>query len=171
MWEFPAGMVPFMSETWQQNFRHAILECERLGLEFTTITGPGWTGTGGPWVKYYSGIAVYRKTFNLAQVPGGIMFLEFGVVHEIARVRLNGKDLGVVGAPRGGSTSQTPGKEGRNDLEIEVANLWPNRLIGDAARPADQHFTWTIAGHSYTTDSKILRSGLLGPVRILISEK
>jgi len=44
----PRGEVPFMSETWQENFRHTILECERLGLEFTTITGPGWTGTGGP---------------------------------------------------------------------------------------------------------------------------
>ena len=47
----PRGKVPFMSETWQANFRHAVLECERLGLEFTTITGPGWTGTGGPWVR------------------------------------------------------------------------------------------------------------------------
>ena len=47
----PRGKVPFMSETWKENFRHAVLECERLGLEFTTITGPGWTGTGGPWVK------------------------------------------------------------------------------------------------------------------------
>ena len=47
----PRGNVPFMSETWQENFRHVILECERLGLEFTTITGPGWTGSGGPWIK------------------------------------------------------------------------------------------------------------------------
>ncbi len=99
------------------------------------------------------------------------MFLEFGVVREIARVRLNGKDLGVVWcAPWRIDISNTV-KEGRNDLEIEVASLWPNRLIGDAARPADQHFTWTIAGHSYTTDSNILHSGLLEPVRILISEK
>jgi len=59
---------------------------------------------------------------------------------------------------------------GRNDLEIEVANLWPNRLIGDAARPEDQRFTWTIVGHGHKADSKLLRSGLLGPVRILISE-
>jgi len=130
-----------------------------------------WTTRSEPWIKYYSGIATYRKTFNLAQVPGDIMFLDFGVVHEIARVRLNGKDLGVVWcAPWRIDISNTV-KEGRNDLEIEVANLWPNRLIGDAARPADQRFTWTIAGHPYKTDSKLLRSGLLGPVQILISEK
>jgi hypothetical protein len=47
----PRGKVPFMSKTWQDNFRHAVLECERLGLKFTTITGPGWTGSGGPWIK------------------------------------------------------------------------------------------------------------------------
>ena len=62
-------------------------------------------------------------------------------------------------------------REGRNDLEIEVANLWPNRLIGDAARPADQRFTWTIVGHGHKADSKLLQSGLLGPVRILISDR
>ncbi len=47
----PRGNVPFMSPLWQENFKHAVLECERLGLEFTTITGPGWTGSGGPWIK------------------------------------------------------------------------------------------------------------------------
>ena len=31
----PRGKVPFMSETWQTNFKHAVLECERLGLELT----------------------------------------------------------------------------------------------------------------------------------------
>ncbi len=47
----PRGEIPFMSKKWQENFKHAVLECERLGLEFTTITGPGWTGSGGPWIK------------------------------------------------------------------------------------------------------------------------
>ncbi len=40
-----------MGDTWRSNFVHAVLECERLGLEFTTISGPGWTGSGGPWIK------------------------------------------------------------------------------------------------------------------------
>ncbi|MCP4312911.1 MAG: glycosyl hydrolase, partial [Bacteroidetes bacterium] len=47
----PLGEVEFMGDTWRSNFVHAVLECERLGLEFTTITGPGWTGSGGPWIK------------------------------------------------------------------------------------------------------------------------
>ena len=47
----PRGDVPFMSETWQENFKHTILECERLELEFVTISGPGWTGSSGPWIN------------------------------------------------------------------------------------------------------------------------
>lgn len=34
----PRGPVPFMSEDWQKNITHAVHECERLGLEFTTPT-------------------------------------------------------------------------------------------------------------------------------------
>jgi len=40
-----------MSPEWQEHLKHAMKECERLGLEFSMITGPGWTGTGGPWIK------------------------------------------------------------------------------------------------------------------------
>ena len=47
----PFGGTPYLSEKWRKQFVHAVHECERLGLEFTTITGPGWTGTGGPWIK------------------------------------------------------------------------------------------------------------------------
>ena len=47
----PFGGTPYLSERWRKQFVHAVHECERLGLEFTTITGPGWTGTGGPWIK------------------------------------------------------------------------------------------------------------------------
>ena len=47
----PFGGTPYLSEQWRKQFVHAVHECERLGLEFTTITGPGWTGTGGPWIR------------------------------------------------------------------------------------------------------------------------
>jgi hypothetical protein len=130
-----------------------------------------WSTHSDPGIRYYSGIATYRKTFSLTRVTVGRMFLDVGVVHEIARVRLNGKDLGTVWCAPWRIDISNALKEGRNDLEIEVANLWPNRLIGDEALPADQRFTWTIAGHPYKADSKLLSSGLLGPVQIMISEK
>ena len=53
-----------------------------------------------------------------------------------------------------------------NRLEITVANLWPNRLIGDAALPPAQRRTWT-TWSPYTKDSPLLESGLLGPVKVV----
>ncbi len=45
------GGSPFLGEKWRKQFVHSVHECERFGLEFTAITGPGWTGTGGPWIR------------------------------------------------------------------------------------------------------------------------
>ena len=47
----PKGPVQFMSEPWLALFKHAVSEAQRLGLEITLNAGPGWTGSGGPWVK------------------------------------------------------------------------------------------------------------------------
>lgn len=47
----PRGKVDFLSEEWQELFKHAVKEAERLGIEITMGVGPGWTGSGGPWVK------------------------------------------------------------------------------------------------------------------------
>ncbi|MCX6635608.1 MAG: glycosyl hydrolase, partial [Acidobacteria bacterium] len=47
----PRGPVEFMSEPWRELIKHAIHEADRLGLEIALGAGPGWCGTGGPWVK------------------------------------------------------------------------------------------------------------------------
>ena len=39
-----------MSPEWQQLFAYAVSEAKRLGLQISLGTGPGWCGTGGPWV-------------------------------------------------------------------------------------------------------------------------
>jgi hypothetical protein len=54
-------------------------------------------------------------------------------------------------------------KAGRNQLEIEVANLWPNRLIGDQSLPPAKRFTWTTR-NPFKKDAPLLPSGLLSPV-------
>ena len=46
----PRGKVDFLSDEWQKLFAHAVKEAERLGIEITLGIGPGWTGSGGPWV-------------------------------------------------------------------------------------------------------------------------
>ena len=47
----PRGPVSFLSESWQDLYVHAVREAERLGIEITLGSGPGWTGSGGPWVR------------------------------------------------------------------------------------------------------------------------
>jgi hypothetical protein len=47
----PRGPVKFMSPEWRRLFAHAVHEAERLGIEIVLGSGPGWCGTGGPWVK------------------------------------------------------------------------------------------------------------------------
>jgi hypothetical protein len=54
-------------------------------------------------------------------------------------------------------------KPGHNTLEIRVANLWPNRMIGDAALPPAERFTWS-SFEPFTKDSALPKSGLIGPV-------
>jgi hypothetical protein len=135
------------------------------------VTFPGledWSQRSEPGIKYYSGIATYQKKFDLpdsVQLQNHPTLLDLGVVHSMARVRLNGHDLGVVWcAPwRVDITQVVQPKD--NLLEIEVANLWPNRLIGDKQLPPDQQVGWTTY-NPYQADSPLLPSGLLGPVSI-----
>ena len=56
-------------------------------------------------------------------------------------------------------------KPGENNLEIEIVNLWPNRLIGDAKLPPEERRTWRKSATN--PDQPLLSSGLLGPVKIL----
>jgi hypothetical protein len=127
-----------------------------------------WSQRPEPSIKYYSGKAVYKKSFELHEkTPGQRYFLDLGDVKDLARVRLNGHDLGVAWCAPWRVEATKVINEGTNQLEIEVANLWPNRLIGDLSLPPDQRLTW-VAVNPFKKDSPLLPSGLLGPVRILI---
>jgi len=68
----PRGPVDFMSEEWQDNFAHAVKTAERLGMEVILGTGPGWAGSGGPWVKPED--AMQHLVGNSIEVVGPTMF-------------------------------------------------------------------------------------------------
>lgn len=55
-------------------------------------------------------------------------------------------------------------RKGANTLEVKVANLWVNRLIGDAQQGASR-ITFT-AIPTYRADAPLRRSGLIGPVTL-----
>ena len=129
-----------------------------------------WSQHADEAIRFYSGLATYRKTFDAPQLNGEPVYLDLGTVHEIARVRLNGKELGGVWcAPWRIEISEALKKKG-NQLEVDVANLWPNCLIGDAAKPKAERLTWTIQGHPYKAGTELLPSGLIGPVRIMTAK-
>ncbi len=117
-------------------------------------------------IKYYSGKAYYLKNFNLDEKfsSGKSLFLDLGVVKNIAQIWLNGKDLGIVWTSPWRIDISNVVKSKDNILKIEVINLWPNRLIGDAALPKEKRLTST--NIAFSPDEKLLPSGLLGPVKI-----
>ncbi len=155
-----------------------------------------WTRRPEPGIKYYSGTATYRKTFAAAGAAAR-MSLDLGAVPHLARVRINGTDLGVVWTPPF-RVSIPAGllKPAGNLLEIDVTNVWANRLIGDEQEPDDCEWVKApLPGGSYlkrfpdwfvkkeprpskgrfafttwnyfTKDSALASSGLLGPVVLM----
>jgi hypothetical protein len=138
-------------------------------VPFDSLTD--WTSRPEKGIRYYSGIAVYRQHFDLPTAAdtgkNNRLYIDLGKVKNMARVRLNGQDLGVVWtAPwKVDITGIVKAKD--NQLEISVANLWPNRLIGDDQLPQDGIKRYTFTTYDpYNKDSPLLESGLMGPVII-----
>ena len=75
-------------------------------------------------------------------------------------------NLGVVWTPPFRVDITRTVKPGLNTLEVDVVNFWPNRIIGDASLPPEQRRTRTNI-RKLTAETRLMESGLLGPVRIL----
>ena len=136
-------------------------------------------------VKYFSGTAIYTKSFNLPNTltkKNLCLRLDLGQVYVMAEVILNGKNLGLLwNAPYDVDITKAA-RTGENNLEIRLTNQWVNRLIGDARLPEDkvqngwpewmQHpdvprqsgRTTFVAFKFWNADSELLPAGLLGPV-------
>ena len=130
-------------------------------VKFDTLED--WSKRPEPGIHFYSGQAVYRTSFDAASKAN---VLSLSDVHAMARVKLNGRDLGVVWcAPWSIDLPSGLLRPTGNDLQITVANLWINRLIGDAALPQDQRLTKTTS-NPYKANDPLQPSGLLGPVQL-----
>lgn len=128
-----------------------------------------WTANYNNGIKYYSGTAVYHKMFDLS--PELLLdkptFLDIGTVKDvgIAKIILNGRDLGILWCPPYRVSVAGLLKEKDNALQVEVTNSWRNRLIGDRGKPDDKKFTQTNV--TVQENWQLEPSGLLGPVRLL----
>jgi hypothetical protein len=138
-----------------------------------------WTNHSDEDVKYFSGTATYKKEFTVTaaqKAAGRRLCLDLGDVQNLARVRLNGKDLGVLWKAPYAVDITASAVAGTNRLEIEVTNTWVNRLIGDAGKPQEQRTTFMAGGGmggrgGLSANAPLLPAGLLGPVRIITEVK
>ncbi len=139
-------------------------------VEFSALTD--WTKRPEEGLRHYSGIATYRAAFVMPSSPARgkerRRFLSLGVVRDVARVRLNGKDLGTAWCEPWQVELTSALRPGGNRLEIDVANLWANRVIADASRPEAERLTK--GNFLLPAGTPLYPSGLMGPVRILASE-
>jgi len=146
-----------------------------------------WNESADKQIKYFSGSAVYRKTFTLQDInDASSLKLDLGQVDVMARVTLNGKDLGLLWCPPFQVDIGEVAKPGKNSLEIEVTNLWINYMIGDSVFPYNKkmysqirdgqplpassqrktfHFEVHKGVYPKPTDP-LSPSGLIGPVRL-----
>jgi hypothetical protein len=150
-----------------------------------------WPASSNDGIKYFSGTATYHTTMNIPAflvAPGRVLCLDLGKVKNFARVKFNGHDLGILWKAPFRLDVTGMAKAGANTLEIQVTNLWPNRLIGDEQQPPEVQYRrggeiakipdWLWAGkgkpktkrytfttwHFYDKNSPLMESGLIGPV-------
>src|SRR5678816_1763641 len=86
----------------------------------------------------------------------------------IARVRLNGNDLGVTSTPPFRVEIRDPLRAQGNFLAVDVTNSWRNRLVGDREKPESARPTKT--NILIRREWQLLDSGLYGPIEILASQ-
>lgn len=131
-----------------------------------------WSEIEDEGICYYSGMAVYRKTISVERSTlskSSQVTLHFGNIQEMARVKINGQDCGIIWAPPYQLDVSDHLQAGENELEIEVINTWNNRLVGDAKNPDQRQYTKTNIKNKFK-DGNLLESGLMGKAEVLFIE-
>ncbi|MCF8222056.1 MAG: hypothetical protein K9J25_02835 [Bacteroidales bacterium] len=140
-----------------------------------------WTDSEIDGVKYFSGTACYSKTLNIN--PDQLkedrrIFIDLGKVRDLAEVFIDGQSAGILWKEpyKLDITDYIAG--GENDLDIEITNMWVNRLTGDMLSETGE--TYCRTNHPYVRNDnwagggdetyRIQDSGLMGPVKIIYKE-
>jgi hypothetical protein len=124
-----------------------------------------------PDVRYFSGTSGYATSFALPRGyrQGSPLYVDLGDVGDVAEVLVNGQSAGFAWHRPYRLDIGALTKRGKNSLEVRVANLWVNRLIGDQQPGAERRAYTAIP--TYLPGAPLRPSGLIGPVRLLRKEK
>jgi hypothetical protein len=155
--------IPF-DTTWTVSFDKNFVGSDST---FAIDTLTSWHESSNPFIKYYSGTAVYRNTFYWGgYIDMESLSLELPDVNNIASIKVNGIDCGTLWTEPFTVDISDAVKLGKiNTIEIAVTNTWHNRLIGDNLLPLDQRKTFTTA--PFRLQGKPLQpAGLVGEVKI-----
>lgn len=139
-----------------------------------------WNKSDQDGIKYFSGMAVYEKEIDIPErIAGGDyrVTLDLGELEKVARVHLNGQNVGIVWTVPATIDITDAVKAGPNKLKVEVANTWANRLVGDAKVPPAERITktnvtrlpnpWSYPMKDIPNERlDLMNSGLKGPVSI-----
>lgn len=138
--DVPAPQV--IEGPWQVYFPHDYVPntlAEGVDEVVTFETLLDWAEHPSEGVRYFSGTATYAKTIVLDEAiveklaRGGRLLLDLGNVKHFAEISVNGKAYPAIWKPpfRVDITDSVSKTHRPISLRIRVANLWPNRLIGD----------------------------------------
>jgi len=156
-------LVTSISTQWTVDFQDKLRGPKEL-VVFNQLVD--WTERPEEDIKYYSGTAVYRNTFKGKEAKADEkVYLNIGEVKGMAKVILNGSDVGGVWTAPWRVDITKVVKNGVNKVEIAVVNTWVNRLIGDSKLPVAERQTWT-STPLYNEKSKLQPAGMKGPVTV-----
>ncbi|MEA2069462.1 MAG: glycosyl hydrolase, partial [Verrucomicrobiota bacterium] len=140
-----------------------------------------WTEHDDERIKYYSGEAVYERSFELPDAvlsAGDPVVLDLGLLSAMAEVHLNGKPIGILWKPpyRLDVTKQI--HSGINRLEVTLVNTWFNRLFYEIVKNPDGPHLLDLSKapavktlHNSIKNRPLMPSGLFGPVRLVFGAR
>lgn len=123
-----------------------------------------WTSFPDSAIRYYSGTAFYHNQFNWKQNARERTWVQLDSVCNIASVKINGIACGTIWTTPYALEITHALKNGVNKIEIEVANTWHNRLIGDQILA--RKVTWTTAPFRLK-GRQLLPAGIIGNVTLI----
>ena len=124
------------------------VEFAQEGKTLTLDSLTSWTDQTEKEIKYFSGTATYRIDLPLKKKQlkdtEARYILSLGELKNMARVTVNGTAFPILWkAPFECDITEALAK-GNNRIEVEVTNLWPNRMIGDEQEPEDVEWGETL---------------------------